>query len=122
MAKISVNNEYLVNGILKVRRYKNEEGEIIVEGSFACHYYFEEITSLNSYRYFVSGIEVVEEVFGADDYDIVYNFIAEDINNKFGMSHLSPEEVEIIEGGIYGKEGYVRGTVLEGGAQDDNEE
>ena len=121
MAKISVNNQFIVNGILTVRRFKDEEGIIRIEGSFACHYYFEEINSLTSYRYAVTGIDVVEEIFEADNFDIIYNFTAEAIDNKCDATNLTIEEIENIEKGIYGRDGYVLGTILEKGVLLDDE-
>jgi hypothetical protein len=71
----------------------------------------------------VTGIDVVEEVFGADDFDIVYNFIATDIDNKCGATNLPNDFIDIIEERIYGRDGYVLGTVLEkGDREDDNEQ
>ena len=119
MAKISVNDQYLINGRVSIRRYKKEDGGISVEGSFATHYYFEEINSLESYRYLLTNIEVVEEVFGTDDFDIVYNFVADNIEIKSDMSDLSTEEIIEIEKNIYGKSGYVLETLLDKGAESD---
>ena len=51
MAKISVNDEFIVNGVLTVKRYITEDNEIAIAGTFACHYYFEEIKKLETFRY-----------------------------------------------------------------------
>lgn len=116
MAKISVNDEFVVNGVLTVKRFITDEDEIVIAGTFACHYYFEEITKLETFRYSITGVEVKEEIFEADNFDIIYNFNAKAIDNKQGLSNLSNEEIIKIEEDIYGNDGYVKGTVLEKGA------
>lgn len=113
MAKVSVNDEFVVSGRITVKRFVNESGEVVVAGSFACHYYFEEIKKLETYRYSITDVEVVEEIFGSDDFDIVYNFEAKAIDNKDGVSNLNNELIAKIEKEIYGKDGYVLGTILE---------
>lgn len=80
MAKIILNDEIEMNGKMSISRTLNEEGNgFIIMGSFATHLYIEEIQSLESPRYKVEGIEVYQEVFGSDDYDIVYNFKAKSL-------------------------------------------
>lgn len=116
MAKISVNDEFIVNGVLTVKRYITEDNEIAIAGTFACHYYFEEIKKLETFRYSITGVEVKEEIFESDNFDIIYNFNAKAIDNKQGLSNLTNEEISKIEEEIYGKDGYVKGTVLEKGA------
>lgn len=112
MARISVNDEYIVNGKLTVRRFLDEEGRLITTGTFATHYYVEEINKLETYRYTITGIEIQEEVFGSDDFDIVYSFVADNIDIRNGMSNLSNEEIRAIENSIYNKEGYLLGSNL----------
>lgn len=113
MAQISVNDEYIVNGRLTVRRFKDEDDNIKIVGTFATHCYFEEILKLETFRYSVSDIEVVEEIFASDDYDIVYNFTAKHIENKHGLSDLNNKIIKEIEDKMYGEQGYVIDTDLE---------
>lgn len=117
MAKISVNDEHLINGRVTVRRYKDENDNIIIEGSIATHFYIEEINTVETYRYSLTGIDVIEEIFGSDDFDIVYNFIARELQVKNNMSDLSTNEIIEIEKNIYGNEGYVLDTLLEKGVK-----
>lgn len=117
MARIKVNEEYEVKGRLTVKRFISDNGEIIIAGTLATHYYFEEIDCLETFRYKVTGIEVMEEVFGSDDFDIVYNFNAKAIDNIFGPSDLETEEIIKIEDQLYGNYGYLKGTVLEEGGK-----
>lgn len=107
MARVSINDEYIVNGKITIRRFFNEEGELVTEGTFATHYYVEEINKLETYRYSITGIDVKEEIFGSDDFDIVYSFIADNINIKGDMSNLTNEAIDEIEKNIYDSEGYL---------------
>lgn len=109
MAKISVNEEFLINGKLTIRRVLND-GELTILGSFATHYYFEEIKKLESFRYLITDIEVYEEVFGTDDFDILYNFKAKNIDVKGGFTNLTESKIDTIHSNIYDEEGYVINT------------
>lgn len=107
MARISVNDEYIVNGKLTVSRALDKNNEIIINGTFASHYYFEEIKSLTTYRYEIKDIEVIEELFGSDDFDIVYNFTAKEFDVREGMTNLTDKEIDYIESKIYDENGYL---------------
>lgn len=110
MAQISVNDEYIINGKLTVQRSLTDEGDVTIIGSFATHYYFEEIKSLETFRYSIREIEVREETFGSDDFDIAYSFIAKSFDVKNDMSNLTIEEIGEIESKVYDEEGYVIGS------------
>ena len=72
MAKIIINNEVRANGKLSATRTLNEEKNgFIISGVFASHLYYESIKTLESERFALSGIEVYQEAFGSDDYDIL---------------------------------------------------
>lgn len=108
MAKISVNDEYVVNGKLTISRVLNMDNEIVISGTFASHYYFEEINTLTTYRYEIKGIEVREELFGSDDFDIVYNFTAKEFDVRDGaMTNLTDKEIDAIEVDMYNEKGYL---------------
>lgn len=108
MAKISVNDEYVVNGKLTISRVLNMDNEVVINGTFASHYYFEEINTLTTYRYEVKGIEVKQELFGSDDFDIVYNFTAKEFDVRDGMmTNLTDKEIDTIEADMYNKKGYL---------------
>lgn len=113
MAQISINDEIIVNGKLTVKRFYDENKEVKIIGTFATHLYFEEIKTLTTYRYRILEVEVVEEIFASDDYDIVYSFIANSLENVHGATNLSNEQMEAIENNIYGVEGYLLSTDLE---------
>ena len=77
MAKIIINNEVRANGKLSATRTLNEERNgFIVSGVFASHLYYENIKTLESERFALSGVEVYQEAFGSDDYNILYYFTA----------------------------------------------
>ena len=118
MAKISVNGEFVVNGKLTVNRFLDANKNIVVEGVFATHYYFEEITSLESLRYELTGIEVVSEIFGSDDFDIVYNFKADNLDVKNGYTNLSVEDINKFENLIYKEDGFLKESFLEIGGKE----
>ena len=84
MARILVNDILNVNGRLSIRRtlkgYDEEENPIIeIQGILSTHLYFEEIKSLESFRYRLEDIEVYNEDFGSDDYNIQYSFTAKNL-------------------------------------------
>lgn len=106
MAQISINDEYIINGKLTVRRVLTDDNEVVVVGTLATHFYFEEIKKIETYRYAVTGVEVREEVFGSDDHNILYNFKAKAIDNKYGMSNLSSDLIKAIEDKMYNPDGF----------------
>lgn len=107
MAKIGVNNKDLVLGKISVRRFIDEDDKLIIQGSFATHNYFEEIKSLETYRFSITDVEVLEEVFGSDDYDIIYNFSAKKLDIKNQGVVYDENEHEQIEKNLYDDNGYL---------------
>ena len=74
---------------------------------------FKEINTLESLRYKVTGINVKEELFNSEDFNITYNFEAKSIENVYDLSDLSTEDIINAEKLIYGEKGYVLNTVLD---------
>lgn len=107
MATIIINDEMRAKGKLSISRAPNEDRTgFIVTGAFATHMYYENIISLESPRYRVSGIDVFEESFGSDDYDIIYRFVAKNFTLKDVMSDgvgfiLYENEMNMIEDEMY---------------------
>lgn len=107
MAKIIVNNEIKANGKVSVSRTINDEKDgFIIGGVFSSHLYYENITSLETERFIIEGIEVYQENFGSDDYDILYNFVAKKFRLKDVMQNgigfiLLGEEMDMIEKEMY---------------------
>ena len=112
MAQFSINDEIIIKGKMTVRRVLDAEGNISIVGSLATHYYFEEIASIDSYRFTVKGVEVFEEIFASDDFDILYNFKAKSINVKKNYSNLGSDEITKIENNIYKEDGYLKESLL----------
>ena len=48
-----------------------------IMGTLVMHQYIDDIDSIESDRYLLTNCTVYKESFGSDDFDIVYNFIAE---------------------------------------------
>lgn len=112
MALILINDEDRVfNGRLSVTRslVELEDGsyQVVVQGQLATHRYFEDITSIESKRYQLEEIEVYQENYGSEDFDIVYSFRAGYFRVKSGESHLDDEEIEEYENEIYNEDGGV---------------
>lgn len=78
---------------------ENEDGEkeIVVKGQMTTHRYFEEIEELETNRYIISGITVYNEVFGSEDFKILYNFIATSYTIKGGETNLTEELIKSLE-------------------------
>lgn len=119
MANIIVNNKMTVKGKISVNRTINEEKNgFIISGIFATHLYLEDIKSLETNRFFVSGIEVYSESFGSDDYNIQYQFVAKNfklkdiINDGVGYI-LYLDEMKQIEEEMYKNEHPVLGDIGE---------
>lgn len=119
MANIIINNRIVSKGKLSVSRTLNETKDgFIITGTFASHLYYEDIKSLESNRFKVSGVQVYEEGFGSDDYNIIYNFVADKFILKDTMQDgigyiLYNEEINQIEDEMYKNEHPILGDIGE---------
>lgn len=119
MANIIINNRFSANGKLSVDRTLNEAKDgFIITGVFASHLYYEDIKSLESNRFKVSGVQVYRESFGSDDYNILYHFIADKFTLKDLMQDgigyiLYGEEMEMIEDEMYKNDHPILGDIGE---------
>lgn len=117
MANIIINNRVSANGKLSVDRMLNETKDgFIIAGVFASHLYYEDIKSLESNRFKVSGVQVYKESFGSDDYNILYHFIADKFILKDAMQDgigfiLYSKEMEMIENEMYKDEHPILGSI-----------
>jgi hypothetical protein len=102
MAQVVVNDNEVVNGKFTVGRRMDESKNLIIEGQFLTHRYFEDIVTLESDRYKIEDVEVFQESFGSDDFSIVYLFTAGRITVKGGESNLTYREIEAMESKLYG--------------------
>lgn len=94
--EIVINEKYLTHGLISVNVAKSEEAEsgVIITGRLRTHCYIEEITSLQSMRLKINGIEVFSESYGNADNFIIYDFTCKNFEVNGGMSLYNTEELE----------------------------
>lgn len=97
MPDIRVNNRIDVKGELTF--VINSDNTI--EGQFITHGYHELIQSLESNRYLLTDIEVYQEKFDANDYNIVYLFTAKNRIIKGGITNLDIDIIHRIDNEVY---------------------
>lgn len=85
----------------KLIENENGEEEILITGSMTTHRYIDDINKIESSRYILKNVKVFNEVFGSEDFNILYNFTAEEYSIKNGETNLSEEMVEELEKEIY---------------------
>jgi hypothetical protein len=104
MAKIIINGTKEILGKLSIARaadFSKNPVEVSVGGQLSTHRYFEEIDSIETDRYKVTGVMVFQENYGSEDFDVVYSFTAEKFVVKGGESNLSEDDITVFEDGIY---------------------
>ncbi|MCY7866086.1 hypothetical protein P8918_13655 [Bacillus spizizenii] len=82
MAKLKINSKDTIEGKLTVNRTLVESAEgskIVVEGALKTKEYIEEILSIDSPRFSIDGINVIQESFGSEEPEILYSFTAESL-------------------------------------------
>lgn len=119
MAEIIINDKIRANGKFSFNRVFDSERNIVeIRGVFATHLYYEDIRSLESPRFKLKGLEIYEQSFGSDDYDILYHFIAKDFELKDVMDDgigyiLYGEEMQMIEDEMYKNDHPILGGIGE---------
>lgn len=107
MAQIKINKEKFVEGKFTVKQKLVESEELVPDGSgnmvpqqkvvivgiFSTHDYIEELDTIESERYLIQDINVYEETFGSNDYEISYEFVAGSLTVK---EDYVPEKVKIV--------------------------
>ncbi len=106
MAQIKINTEIFVNGKCSITRVSDptevDEFNTSTVGILSTHPYFEDIHTIETERYLLTGVEVQQEDFGSNDYNIKYTFTAEDLIVK---DDYVPEECKyLIENEMYSDE------------------
>lgn len=106
MAQIKINTEIFVNGKCSITRISDptevDEFNTSTVGILSTHPYFEDIHTIETERYLLTGVEVQQEDFGSNDYNIKYTFTAEDLIVK---DDYVPEECKyLIENEMYSDE------------------
>ena len=84
MATLKINNSIEVKGKVSfshsISPSETDEKQWTddgIMGTLVMHQYIDDIDSIESDRYLLTNCTVYKESFGGDDFDIVYNFIAE---------------------------------------------
>ena len=111
MSKILVNGEREVLGKISVARaadYSTSPVKVMIQGQLSTHRYLEEIDSLETERYKITGVTVYQESYGSEDFDVIYLFTANKFIVKGGESHLTEREIEIREAELYDHDGGVK--------------
>ena len=117
MAKIIITNdnneEIQAEGKMtfKVSKAIKEDGTetMVCLGQLATHKYFEEITKIETDRFILENIEVTDETFGTNDFNILYEFevhnygwtIKEDYLSEKTIKRIELEEYKDDEGNYY---------------------
>lgn len=105
MAKIIITNdnneEIQVEGRMtfKVSKAIKEDGTdtMICLGQLATHKYFEEITKIETDRFILENVEVTDETFGTNDFNILYEFEVHNYGWTIKEDYLSEETIKKIE-------------------------
>lgn len=105
MAKIKITNdnneELLVNGRMtfKVSKAIDEHGNetMVCLGQLTTHKYFEEIRRIETDRFILENVEVTDETFGTNDFDILYDFQVHNFGWHVKDNYLSDETIKKIE-------------------------
>lgn len=104
MAKIKITNEneeQVVNGRMtfKVSKAIDENGDetIVCLGQLTTHKYFEEISRIETDRFILENVEVTDETFGTNDFDILYDFQVHNFGWHIKENYLSEETIKTIE-------------------------
>lgn len=93
MAIIKINTENLMRGRVSISRKKQEDDSIVVYGILSTHDYIESIHTIETERYLLLGVQVFQEDFGTNDYDIKYSFSADNLVIK---DDYVPDEVKVL--------------------------
>lgn len=94
MAKIIVNNNKEINGLLTVIRKRDDEGNIIVSGQLLTHRYIDHIYHIESERYILDNVDIVCEEFASNDAMIRYEFFTESLFIK-GLDDSNDNETNL---------------------------
>lgn len=109
MAKLIITTDerkqYKVNGQVtfsdELIQLENNKKGIYISGKMTTHMYIDNIDRIETHRYILIGVKVIRETFGSNDFDILYEFEANDFIVKNGPTNLSNQLIEVIEMDIY---------------------
>lgn len=97
MARIILNKNKEVKGLLTASRKLTDEGNILISGELLTHRYIEDISSIKTERYEFLDVTVHTEEFASNDFMIRYEFFAKAMNISGGESNLPLEVINKIE-------------------------
>lgn len=116
MARIIVNKNKEIKGLLTATRKIDNVGNIIISGELLTHRYIEEITSIETERYIFEDVCVHCEEFASNDFMIRYEFFANsmsvvghesnlplDVINEIEKEYFQSEEKELLHKEVYTK-------------------
>lgn len=97
MAKIILNGDKEIKGLLTASRKLTEDGNIFISGELLTHRYIEDIYAIKTERYEFLDVTVHAEEFASNDFMIRYEFFAKAVNIIGGESNLPIEIINKIE-------------------------
>lgn len=92
--ELIVNQIIKVKGNLQITIHKDINDIITIEGVLTTGYYEADIRNIETVRYFVDDVDVIEEHYDSNGDEIVYKFTAQNVIVKY---QLSTEEYSIIQ-------------------------
>ena len=77
---------------------EDEDGDIYFEtiGQLAIHEYIVDIDKIESARYLLENVDVYREVYGTDDFNILYEFTANGINVSVQESNMDKGKIDAL--------------------------
>ena len=103
MAKISIKTSegkiIETQGRMTFQLDRLEDDSILCTGHLAMHEYIEDIDEIETCRYKLSGVEVYREIFGSNDFNILYEFKLDEVEGDFEIKEetLTEEQIEAIK-------------------------
>ena len=77
---------------------EDEHGDIYFEtiGQLAIHEYIVDIDKIESARYLLENVDVYREVYGTDDFNILYEFTANGVNVSVKESNMDKGKIDAL--------------------------
>ncbi len=77
---------------------EDEHGDIYFEtiGQLAIHEYIVDIDKIESARYLLENVDVYREVYGTDDFNILYEFTANGIDVSVKESNMDKGKIDVL--------------------------
>lgn len=94
-----------VQGRMTFESIRNAEGKLDTYGQLVTHKYIDGIDKIESSRYILETVNVTREVFGTNDFNILYEFQLEDGYEYYVKEDvLTDEEIKKIQDEEYSEE------------------